>query len=319
MTEKAPLFIYYCLLAALVVITTAYVALQFRSAGGSQVTSDLGFPFEVVSDRLNQEHHQRDVVVVLSKQYYSQDNLSAIFRSYAKKYKNQATALGILVYSDRKEALFLKQGNDEDQDNYSAIFTSTRLGSRGEPIELYSYYPNPDRRDERRMVALKGDPCNVNVTDRFIEKWETTNQGFNVRVISFEWEKVTPPGTYYAFQVCGIDEDDRERCHHIMTIRQDEVVPIPRQQIRFINDRIAYIFMGWKYAVTVDGGESWSVWDAEEELPGWKCCDSTLIRDVAIFPDGSGMMNLNQTLKNSAENLILQTKDYGQHWSSNVK
>lgn len=99
-----------------------------------------------------------------------------------------------------------------------------------------------------------------------------------------------------------------------MTFRHDDPVPIPREQVRFVNDRIGYVFMGWMYAATTDGGRSWSVWDARKDLPDWSCCNYRLIQDVRMQLDGVGRMTLNPIPGRPAEASELETQDYGQSW-----
>ena len=92
--------------------------------------------------------------------------------------------------------------------------------------------------------------------------------------------------------------------------------PIPRNQIRAVGDGTVYFFIGWLYAVTTDGGHSWSVWTAKENLPNWECCNYGLIRDVSLRDDGSGTMILNPIPGRSGEVPALYTKDFGRTWHS---
>jgi hypothetical protein len=101
----------------------------------------------------------------------------------------------------------------------------------------------------------------------------------------------------------------------ITTFRHDDAVPIPRDQIRFVNNRVAFVFMGWIYAVTTDGGATWSVWDAGNDLPNWQCCNYRLITDVKLNVDGTGTMTLNPIQDRPGEVPQLRTKDFGRHWT----
>ncbi len=42
----------------------------------------------------------------------------------------------------------------------------------------------------------------------------------------------------------------------IVTFRHDDQVPMPRENVRFVNEHIAYAFMGWKYVITTDSGKT---------------------------------------------------------------
>ena len=99
-----------------------------------------------------------------------------------------------------------------------------------------------------------------------------------------------------------------------MTFRDDDPRRIPRENVRLVNDRIGYVFMGWMYAVTIDGGATWSVWNAETDLPNWQCCNYGLIKDVRLASDGAGTMILNSIPHRHGEAPELRTNDFGQHW-----
>ena len=100
-----------------------------------------------------------------------------------------------------------------------------------------------------------------------------------------------------------------------MTFRHDDPVPINRDGIAFLDDEIGYVFMGWKYAVTTDGGSTWHVWSADKDLPGWECCNYQLIQDIRIGPEGKGTMKLNRLPHRQGE-AELYTEDYGRHWKA---
>ncbi|HMG72320.1 MAG TPA: hypothetical protein VK582_02375 [Pyrinomonadaceae bacterium] len=121
------------------------------------------------------------------------------------------------------------------------------------------------------------------------------------------------PGAYYSFEAI----DGSNHRVPIMTFRHDDPVPINKKGVVFLNGDIAYVFMGWMYAVTTDGGSSWQVWSADKDLPGWKCCNYDLIEDVHLASDGTGRMRLNPIPQRQGEVPELQTKDYGRHWSAN--
>jgi hypothetical protein len=148
---------------------------------------------------------------------------------------------------------------------------------------------------------------------KIIEAWETTNNTFKISVSAYAEEKGGfVGGAYYVFRSAAGDSNN---WHEIMTVRHDDPVAIPRQQVRFVNNKIGYLFMGWQYGVTTDGGLTWSVWNAEKDLPGWQCCNYKLIQDIRIAPDGNGTMRLNPIPQRAGEVPELRTKDYGRHWS----
>jgi len=146
-----------------------------------------------------------------------------------------------------------------------------------------------------------------------LEKWETENKIFRIRVTSSEETGAYLNGAFYHFESAASGSND---WREIVTFRHDDRPQIPREQVRFVNDRIAYLFMGWVYAVTTDGGANWSVWNATGDLPNWQCCNYQLIRDVQLNTDGVGTMKLNPIAQRAGEVPQLHTRDYGRHWVS---
>jgi hypothetical protein len=144
------------------------------------------------------------------------------------------------------------------------------------------------------------------------ETWETSNQTFRVRVDAHSEEHVFLPGAYYVFRSAPAGSD---HWRDVMTFRHDDPNPIPRDQVRFVNDRVGFVFMGWMYAVTSDGGATWSVWNAGNDLPNWQCCNYRLITDVKLNVDGTGTMTLHPIQDRRGEVPQLRTKDFGRHWS----
>ncbi|HXM51493.1 MAG TPA: hypothetical protein VN956_26865 [Pyrinomonadaceae bacterium] len=146
-----------------------------------------------------------------------------------------------------------------------------------------------------------------------LEKWQTENKTFQVRVTSYEEKDANVNGAAYRFESSLSGSND---WHEIVTFRHDDQPKIPTDQVRFVNDQIGYLFMGWIYAVTIDGGASWSVWDANHDLPNWRCCNYKLIADVTVGKDGSGVMRLNPIQNRYGEVQELHTNDYGRHWQA---
>ena len=144
------------------------------------------------------------------------------------------------------------------------------------------------------------------------ETWETTNGTFKVKVTSYAEENGGfVAGAFYVFQSSSAASHG---WHEVMTFRHDDPVAIPRDQVRFVNAQIGYIYMGWKYAVTTDSGANWTVWTAEKDLPNWQCCNYRLIQEVRLAADGTGTMILKPIPQRAGEVPQLRTKDFGQHW-----
>lgn len=148
---------------------------------------------------------------------------------------------------------------------------------------------------------------------RVLESWETDNPSFQIRVVAHaERFSGVVGGAYYVFSA---KRRGANQWHEFMTFRHDDPVPIPRENTRFVAQNIAYTFIGWMFAVTVDGARTWSIWDAKSDLPKWRCCNYGLIGDVQLQTDGTGQMTLNPIQGRSGELPKLCTTDFGRHWT----
>lgn len=146
-----------------------------------------------------------------------------------------------------------------------------------------------------------------------LEKRQTENKTVKIRVTSYEETGANLNGAYYQFESAASGSND---WREIVSFRHDDRPKIQMEQVRFVNDHIAYFFMGWVYAVTTDGGANWSVWNAASDLPNWQCCNYQLIRDVQVNAEGVGTMTLKPIPQRQGEVLQLHTRDYGRHWVS---
>ncbi len=99
---------------------------------------------------------------------------------------------------------------------------------------------------------------------KVIETWQTGNNSFRLRVTAYNEKNTFPAlgGGYYVFESAPVSSDQWKE---IMTFRHDDPIAIPKDQVRFLSDQVGYVFMGWLYAVTTDGGHSWSLWDASKD------------------------------------------------------
>jgi hypothetical protein len=150
--------------------------------------------------------------------------------------------------------------------------------------------------------------------DHPAEVTEITGPGFLIKVSAFpEEEGGFVPGQYYRFESLPNGAKDWVMA---MQFRHDDPVRIPKENIRFLTAKTAFVFMGWKYAVTTDGGKQWSIWSAEKDLPGWRCCNYGLIKDVALSQSGKGKMILSPIQDRAGEVPELVTSDFGRHWAA---
>lgn len=115
-------------------------------------------------------------------------------------------------------------------------------------------------------------------------------------------------GAYYVFQSAP---KNGEAWREVMQVHHDDPIDIPREQIYLVSDKVGYVFMKQKFAVTQNAGESWAVWDASEKMPDWKKAP-TSINSVRINNQGEGIMEL---LKYSdSSSLALRTINFGITW-----
>ena len=135
----------------------------------------------------------------------------------------------------------------------------------------------------------------------------TSNDKFRIRVQMFPEEGVGfVLGGYYVFQWADMDSD---KWADIATYKQDDPDPIACDRIRFLGDKVAYVFMGQMFAVTTNGGGVWKVWDIRRD-PAWR--DHAGIENIQLSDDGVGTMTLRIIDDRRA---ILRTNDYGYHWN----
>jgi hypothetical protein len=166
-------------------------------------------------------------------------------------------------------------------------------------------------------VCVFGCLCAVHQAPKrgsgILEDWETSNSSFRVRITAYDEEGGYPSGAYYVFQSTLLDSND---WHEFLIFRHDDQVKIPHENVRFPSDSVGYVFLGWNYAVTTDGGRTWHVWDAQKDLDNWTCCNYGLIKDVHLTQSGSGVMILDPISRGEGGVSLLYTADFGQHWSS---
>ena len=152
--------------------------------------------------------------------------------------------------------------------------------------------------------------------DMMFDQFEAANPTFKIRVTAYNERFVFPPGSYYAFESAPSGSNVWKT---IITVPTDQAEPIPRNQIQFVNNHIAYIFFGSYYMVTIDGGGTWLLWDANKELPVEQFMKEynlwPAIKEVELKADGTGKMTLSEIQKERGKGPALFTTNYGQHWS----
>ena len=142
-----------------------------------------------------------------------------------------------------------------------------------------------------------------------VDSWVTENSAFRIRINKHtEKNGGFVAGAYFIFQSASKEKEDWKE---IMTIRHDDPIAIPRQQVRFLNEQTGYVFMGLKFATTMDEGKTWFVWYTIDNLPDWRLTRA-IISDVQIESNGVGSMKLRSFTNQAAPSL--NTEDFGKTW-----
>ena len=161
------------------------------------------------------------------------------------------------------------------------------------------------------VVSLLITGCVTQRGDRVIRAWETANKTFKIRVNEYDEQRsIVLPHYYYRFEGAGIESNGWQE---IMTVRTDEDIEIPKDQVRFVNDRVGYLFMLGKYAVTTDSGNSWQVWDSDQSAPNHRYPNERFIKEVNVNSDGNGTIQL-ASRSDPKDTIELRTNDYGVSW-----
>lgn len=137
------------------------------------------------------------------------------------------------------------------------------------------------------------------------------NADFSVKITSYKEKRDFAQvlgGAYYVFEVKTKNEQDWKK---IMVVEHDDPIPIDKNSIGFVDEKIGFVFMLKKYAVTTDSGVTWKTGDISQ-ISYVKSDPSCRIQNVKIEENGIGMMNLEC---NNAKK-VLFTKDYGTNWNN---
>jgi hypothetical protein len=153
------------------------------------------------------------------------------------------------------------------------------------------------------------------VPGKMIDSQEFANNSFKVRVqIYDEGNKahIFERGCHLQLASAKLSSNEWNQFSTAYYSKCDE---IPRDRVRFVNDKTAYVFMQWWFKVTTDGGIKWSSWNVPGHLPDRVYYSPRLIQDVSMNSDGRGTMTLNPEGVRNKEQLTLYTHDFGLHWN----
>ncbi|CAN5625177.1 hypothetical protein BH24ACI2_BH24ACI2_04570 [soil metagenome] len=162
------------------------------------------------------------------------------------------------------------------------------------------------------MISFSLLGCKSSLKEKdLLSTEEKQNADFSVKITSFRERRAfaqSLAGAYYIFEVKTKKEQD---WREIMSVEYDDPVPIDKNSISFVNEKVGFVFLIKKYAFTTDGGVTWKVWDLSKSS-SVEIDPSCRIRNVKIKEKGKGLMNL----KCNNTNKVLITNDYGISWKN---
>lgn len=311
------------IISMILLLSVICIVLRSYTKRNIRVTSNqLGFPYalkdEVRTDKVGGELWTARVFV--PRNHYSKENLDRLFLFFSASHPNKEERMTVMVYTEVNKLTERELEGEPPKNSvrenglsapYSALYDAIFF-RRGEGAMTgagenawYIYRPDLNESGKTTTVVLRGkDPS---AQKDVLAVFESTDKSVKYRIISYELENVEPRGIYHTLQ--GPEGSGLWRS--VMTIQENDRATIPSDNFAVLSNQVAYGFLGWKYAVTLDKGNTWLVWDAETELPNWKCCNPKLIESVKVSSDGTGTLTLDQI---SAGRRELYTKDFGKHW-----
>lgn len=285
---------------------------RWQDALADKTTEELAFQYKIVRDESTQIplFPSRKITILLSKESYSQESLDQLFRWASRKYKLPEQQLMVDVYTNENlipVGLGGSSGFQAGQGGICAIFWSQEKDYSLNEWYKYSLDANYPRFE--RTVVIKGRPSTSN--QLHLKSFDVASGPFLIRVESYELKDVAPAGIYSTFYTLtkGVG-----KTAELLTLNQSFTSEGLANNFKAVNDKVAYIFAGSFYLVTVDGGRTWGTWDGERELPGYQCCIKPVIQSVQIFEDGSGTMSLLLNPEQQKGEINLRTANFGQSW-----
>jgi len=145
-----------------------------------------------------------------------------------------------------------------------------------------------------------------------LETWQFDAARATVRVQKFDEEPVMILPQYVFVLQASDTRPDHWR--EIMSWRVNDPIPIQRKQVKRLDRNVVYAFGNWLYAVTTDGGVSWSRWDGKRHF---RKSTFVLIKSVTMRSNGEGTMRVSyKPDPNTFAEQWLATDDFGQHWTT---
>src|SRR5262249_39592057 len=184
---------------------------------------------------------------------------------------------------------------------------STAVSQGAGENEFFHYDPSATGSVNQKSVIIKGiEPfaAKTLADSRHIKLLDV-----DTRIAAYRLQGVEPDGVYESLEWRNPDPGYWES---IMSARASKDTGNHNNRINTPGGYVIYGFLGPLFAMTNNKGVTWSVWDAERDIPcttGWAEAE---IKDVNIGNDGNGTMRVEFTSIKRALELV--TNDYGKHW-----
>ena len=143
--------------------------------------------------------------------------------------------------------------------------------------------------------------------------WNSESEALiTVRLVCGDcYEEIVAMTPYYYALESRVDGRDRWR--EVADWETDDPIPIPKEQVLFVGDRVACVFFRGKYVLTIDGGKTWSTWNAVRARPS---LTKAIIVDVKLDQAGRGTLVMRYQTHGDHGTMTLKTTDYGVHWAT---
>ena len=146
-----------------------------------------------------------------------------------------------------------------------------------------------------------------------VESWHSSGQPLEIRIdVHQERCGGFVPGIYLCY---WSRPDPQASWSLIMELRNDDPIPAPSSQVRYVSNAVAYCYFAGTLASTADGGHSWRSWNAQSVLSDNSASEFGSIQSVNISADGAGVMTVNFHGPSGDRPLDLATVDSGATWA----
>lgn len=293
------------------------------------------FPFTLADDRGS--------LAFIAPEHYNQKNLQELFLWQYKKWLRKQAPPDLHVFTDQRlldvyledrrkgfreypEQALIKSPTATPWYYPRREFFDAQLSLAPSEPMLFGTEDAIDSRGFNVAYIFAPDLTRPSIKKEVVLRGSTWREGkYNAHTQEFPWQEgkiswttydiynVEPSGRYHTFNITR-QINGRERTRIIFHILPGEEESNNTGRVKLLNDKVAYVCLGWRYSVTLDGGQTWHLWDVERDLLSWNCCDAGLIKDVQISTRGEGVMTLRPIPNGKNDSLLLRTQDFGEHW-----